>query len=106
MGGDFVRNFATPELDFASVHIWADLWLYCDEECKLRFLDSWVIGHLEEARNTFNKPVLLEEFGKWKPLAVRDRCASSSISFFIFSLLIFIFHWLVRVSMQAPLRFK
>ena len=32
MGGDFVRNFATPELDFACVHIWADLWLYCDEE--------------------------------------------------------------------------
>ena len=44
MGGDFVRNFATPELDFACVHIWADLWLYCDEECKLAFLQSWIVG--------------------------------------------------------------
>ena len=73
MGGDFVRNFATPELDFACVHIWTDLWLYCDEECKLAFLESWVVGHLQEARDTFNKPVLLQEFGKWKPLAIRDR---------------------------------
>ena len=73
MGGDFVRNFAVPELDFASIHIWADLWLYCDEGCKLSFLESWIVGHLEEARDTFDKPVVLEEFGKWKPMTVRDR---------------------------------
>lgn len=79
MGGDFVRNFATPQLDFATVHMWVDLWLYCGDECKLEFLQSWVVGHLKEARDTFNKPVILEEFGKWKPLAVRDRCAASSL---------------------------
>ena len=72
MGSDFVRNFAVSDVDFACVHVWADLWLYCDEECKLRFLDGWITGHLEEARNTFAKPVLLEEFGKWKPLGTRD----------------------------------
>lgn len=72
MGSDFARNFAASDVDFACVHVWADLWLYCDEECKLRFLDGWITGHLEEARDTFAKPVLLEEFGKWKPLGTRD----------------------------------
>jgi hypothetical protein len=79
MGTDFVRNFAAANLDFASVHCWVDLWLYCDEECKLGFLERWVVGHLEAARDTFDKPVLLQEFGKWKPMAVRDRCAPTSM---------------------------
>jgi mannan endo-1,4-beta-mannosidase len=72
MGVDFARNFAVRELDFACVHIWADLWLYTGESDKLEFLDRWITGHLEEARDTFDKPVILEEFGKWRPLGVRD----------------------------------
>ena len=72
MGGDFTRNFLIPTLDFAVIHLWADLWLKCDEDCKLAFADSWITGHLAEARQTFDKPVLLEEFGKWKPYESRD----------------------------------
>ena len=56
----------------ACVHIWADLWLYTGESDKLEFLDRGITGHLEEARDTFDKPVILEEFGKWRPLGVRD----------------------------------
>ena len=72
MGVDFTRNFLIPTLDFAVIHLWADLWLKCDEDCKLAFADSWIAGHLFEARETFDKPVLLEEFGKWKPIESRD----------------------------------
>ncbi|EEH56784.1 glycoside hydrolase family 5 protein, partial [Micromonas pusilla CCMP1545] len=64
MGCDFVRNFLNPNLDFASVHVWPDLWLYCDDDCKFEFMKTWIAGHLEESRDTFDKPVLLEEFGK------------------------------------------
>ena len=73
MGCDFVRNFLNPNLDFASVHVWPDLWLYCDDDCKFEFMKTWIAGHLEESRDTFDKPVLLEEFGKYRPLDSRDR---------------------------------
>ena len=72
MGSDFTRNFLTSSLDFASVHMWVDLWLFCDEVCKLNFAERWIAGHLEVSRDGFDKPVILEEFGKWKPLEVRD----------------------------------
>ena len=72
MGGDYTRNFYVPEIDFACIHLWVDLWLFCDEQCKSRFADRWIAGHLEVSRDRFNKPVLLEEFGKWKPLQERD----------------------------------
>jgi len=72
LGGDYTRNFFAPALDFACVHMWVDLWLSCDEACKLAFADTWIVGHLNASRAAFDKPVLLEEFGKWKPLRVRD----------------------------------
>ena len=72
LGGDYTRNFFAPALDFACVHMWVDLWLSCDEACKLAFADTWIVGHLNASRAAFDKPVLLEEFGKWKPLHVRD----------------------------------
>ena len=72
MGIDFIRNFQTSSLDFACIHMWVDLWLHCDEVCKLKFAERWIAGHLETSRDGFDKPVLLEEFGKWKPLDVRD----------------------------------
>jgi len=72
MGGDFTRNFQTRSLDFACIHIWVDLWLCCDEVCKLKFAERWIARHLEASRDGFDKPVLLEEFGKWKPLDFRD----------------------------------
>ena len=72
LGGDYTRNFFAPALDFACVHMWVDLWLSCDEACKLAFADTWIVGHLNASGAAFDKPVLLEEFGKWKPLRVRD----------------------------------
>ena len=72
LGGDYTRNFFAPALDFACVHMWVDLWLSCDEACKLAFADTWIVSHLNASRAAFDKPVLLEEFGKWKPLRVRD----------------------------------
>ena len=72
LGGDYTRNFFVPALDFACVHLWVDLWLSCDEACKLAFADRWIVGHLNASRAAFDKPVILEEFGKWKPQRVRN----------------------------------
>jgi mannan endo-1,4-beta-mannosidase len=72
LGGDYTRNFYVTQLDFACVHLWVDLWLSCDEACKLAFAERWIVGHQNASRLAFDKPVLLEEFGKWKPLEVRD----------------------------------
>jgi mannan endo-1,4-beta-mannosidase len=72
LGGDYTRNFYVTQLDFACVHLWVDLWLSCDEACKLAFAERWIVGHQNASRLAFDKPVLLEEFGKWKPLGVRD----------------------------------
>ena len=44
------RNSFAPALDFACVHMWVDLWLSCDEACKLAFADTWIVGHLQQRR--------------------------------------------------------
>jgi mannan endo-1,4-beta-mannosidase len=57
-------------LDWIAVHIWTDDWMDSDDESKLRFLDRWIRAHLETAGT---KPLIIEEFGKRKPVSVRDQ---------------------------------
>ena len=74
MGVDFVRNMAPSSVDFATVHMWVDEWLFCGEECKLDFAKGWVFSHLAASEMDAEdpKPVVLEEFGKWQPIQTRD----------------------------------
>ena len=58
------------DLDWIAVHLWVDDWLDSDDESKFRFLDRWIRAHLETAGT---KPLIIEEFGKHKPVSVRDQ---------------------------------
>ncbi|KAH7651357.1 Mannan endo-1,4-beta-mannosidase protein, partial [Dioscorea alata] len=63
-GTDFIRNSKTPAIDFASVHIYADQWLIGAElEEKMRYINKWIISHIEDGNKELKKPVLLTEFG-------------------------------------------
>ena len=69
-GVDMTRLLGSS-VDFACVHVWADDWMDSDDESKFRFLDRWVREHLQRATRA-RKPVIFEEFGKKRPIAVRD----------------------------------
>lgn len=70
-GVDIDRLHRNDAIDFICVHVWADNWMDSDEESKLRFLDRWVREHIARSKSS-SKPVIFEEFGKKRPLAVRD----------------------------------
>ncbi|PSC72392.1 putative WD repeat-containing [Micractinium conductrix] len=53
-GVDFVRNAKIPSIDFATVHLWC------------------AMGGGTRAERQFNKPVVVEEFGKARPAAARN----------------------------------
>ncbi|PKA65357.1 Mannan endo-1,4-beta-mannosidase 2 [Apostasia shenzhenica] len=65
LGLDFIRNSKVEEIDFASVHIYPDLWLPpgTNQEQKIRFVSKWVSSHIEDGEKVLRKPVLFTEFG-------------------------------------------
>lgn len=74
VGTDFVRHHRLPFIDFASFHLWSDTWLPDeDEDAQLRWVENWVRGHLQAATTDLHKPVVLDEYGKQRPIAERDR---------------------------------
>ena len=73
LGVDVERLRASDSIDFACVHVWTDDWMDSDEASKRRFVDAWIAAHLEEeGSNATVKPVIFEEFGKHRPLKIRD----------------------------------
>jgi len=72
LGVDVERLRASDSIDFACVHVWTDDWMDSDEASKRRFVDAWIAAHLEEDSNATVKPVIFEEFGKHRPLKIRD----------------------------------
>ncbi|GAB4818423.1 hypothetical protein N2152v2_005469 [Parachlorella kessleri] len=71
-GTDFVRNHSPPGIDFAVLHIWPDAGWACSESCKLEASRSYIRARLDASTTTFKKPVVVEEFGKLRPAAVRN----------------------------------
>ncbi|GAB4818424.1 hypothetical protein N2152v2_005470 [Parachlorella kessleri] len=71
-GTDFVRNHSPPGIDFATLHIWPDAGWACSESCKLEASRSYIRARLDASAATFKKPVVVEEFGKLRPAAVRN----------------------------------
>ena len=59
-GQNFLADHASADVDFAAFHFWPDNW----EDEDPNFVDRWINQHLADAA-TLNKPVLLEEFGKY-----------------------------------------
>ncbi|XP_020231411.1 mannan endo-1,4-beta-mannosidase 7 [Cajanus cajan] len=64
VGTDFIANNQIPGIDFATVHSYPDQWLPGSSyEEQILFLDRWLNDHIQDAKNTIQKPVLFSEFG-------------------------------------------
>jgi mannan endo-1,4-beta-mannosidase len=60
-GTDFLRNHQVSDIDFCTVHIYTDYWGFSYSASM-----DWVEEHIEDAHNVIGKPVILEEFGKYR----------------------------------------
>ncbi|XP_047979580.1 mannan endo-1,4-beta-mannosidase 5-like [Salvia hispanica] len=65
VGTDFISNHLVKDIDFATIHAYPDIWLSGkSEDEQVRFMQSWLFNHWQDARNTLKKPLVLAEFGK------------------------------------------
>lgn len=65
-GQDFVRNHASPHVDFATCHLWKDNWgVYAPTVAmnSERFTREWIRAHERDAESLLGKPLVVEEFG-------------------------------------------
>ncbi|XP_034207027.1 mannan endo-1,4-beta-mannosidase 1-like [Prunus dulcis] len=64
-GSDFIATNLLPQIDFATIHIYADQWLSGEsEEAQAGFVDRWVQAHIQDCNTVVKKPLLVAEFGK------------------------------------------
>ncbi|XP_068304301.1 mannan endo-1,4-beta-mannosidase 1-like [Pyrus communis] len=64
-GSDFIASNLLPDIDFATIHIYAEQWLPgTSEEGQADFVDKWVQQHIEDCNTVVKKPLVLGEFGK------------------------------------------
>jgi len=65
LGTDFIRNSNISSIDFASVHIYPDLWFKDEKEVenKLKYVSKWMLSHIEDGDKELRKPVMFTEFG-------------------------------------------
>ncbi|EOA33012.1 hypothetical protein CARUB_v10016343mg [Capsella rubella] len=64
VGADFIANHNIDAIDFASIHCAPDLWFQkLNQKTRMHFLRKWVEGHIEDAHNILQKPLILGEFG-------------------------------------------
>ncbi|KAA8517555.1 hypothetical protein F0562_017815 [Nyssa sinensis] len=64
VGTDFIRNHQVLGVDFASVHIYADSWIgQSISDVHIKFIESWMQAHIEDAENFLGMPVVFAEFG-------------------------------------------
>jgi mannan endo-1,4-beta-mannosidase len=66
-GVDFIRNHSPETIDFAVFHAWPDHWSIDFEKTM-----QWTSDHIIDTEDLLGKPVILEEFGKTRPLSERD----------------------------------
>jgi len=69
-GVDMNRLNDVNDIDYVTIHCWVDDWMDSDDESKYRFLQTYIRAQVSSARA---KPIILEEFGKHRPLPIRDR---------------------------------
>jgi mannan endo-1,4-beta-mannosidase len=68
VGVDFIRNHSPETIDFAAFHAWPDHWgIGYDSAIQ------WAIDHVQDTEDLLGKPVVIEEFGKHRPLSTRDQ---------------------------------
>ena len=63
-GCDFLRDSCSKAIDFATIHLYPDLWLpSASEERRLHFARRWVNCHTDLCTHTLRKPLVVTEFG-------------------------------------------
>lgn len=65
-GQDFVRNHASPHVDFATCHLWKDNWGVYAPSVAMNselFTREWIRAHERDAESFLGKPLVVEEFG-------------------------------------------
>jgi mannan endo-1,4-beta-mannosidase len=67
-GVDFIRNHSPETIDFAVFHTWPDHWNISYEKTML-----WTSDHVDDTEELLGKPLVLEEFGKYRPLSERNQ---------------------------------
>jgi mannan endo-1,4-beta-mannosidase len=67
VGVDFIPNHQPETIDFATLHVWPESWGLNYNQSML-----WVRDHIDDSDALLEKPVILEEFGKQRPLETRD----------------------------------
>lgn len=65
VGTDFITNNLVPEVDFATIHAYPDIWLPGkSEEEEMGFMERWMLNHWHDATVVLKKPLVIGEFGK------------------------------------------
>jgi mannan endo-1,4-beta-mannosidase len=70
-GTRWLLNSACPDVDYAVIHCWPDWWPHLwgtTEPTLFHGAMAWVRDHLADAGRVLNKPLVLSEYGKTRPL--------------------------------------
>jgi hypothetical protein len=63
-GADFLREFQSPALDFACIHMWHNQWMpEAAPAARVEAGRKWIAAHERLCREVLRKPLVVEEFG-------------------------------------------
>ncbi|XP_047326154.1 mannan endo-1,4-beta-mannosidase 4-like [Impatiens glandulifera] len=62
VGTDFISNNQVPAIDFATIHLYPNIWSPAIDEYV--FVEQWIRNHIQDSNSIIEKPILLTEFGK------------------------------------------
>ncbi|KAJ4846000.1 Mannan endo-1,4-beta-mannosidase 2 [Turnera subulata] len=67
VGTDFISNHMIKEIDFATIHAYADVWVSGQsDDAQMTFVQRWMTSHWTDSRTILRKPLVFAEFGKSK----------------------------------------
>ncbi|KAJ0977227.1 hypothetical protein J5N97_012701 [Dioscorea zingiberensis] len=67
VGTDFITSHLVPQIDFATIHAYPDLWFPgTNDSVQTAFVTEWMRSHWDDARKILKKPLVISEFGKSK----------------------------------------
>ncbi|XP_052185266.1 putative mannan endo-1,4-beta-mannosidase 9 [Diospyros lotus] len=65
VGTDFIANNRVPAVDFGTIHLYPEQWVYgSSEEAQDKFAERWIESHIQDSDSAIRKPLLVTEFGK------------------------------------------
>ncbi|MDP6525274.1 MAG: cellulase family glycosylhydrolase [Kiritimatiellia bacterium] len=70
-GTRWLVNNACPDIDYAVIHCWPDSWTYLFGDSEPGLYSNamrWVAEHIDACEDLLDKPLVLDEYGKSKPI--------------------------------------